>query len=477
MMEHADDLSDLDQLRSRYEVLRELGRDGGCVVYAVRGRGSDRHYAVKVISDPGFRSARPTALHVWHAHTVRQLDHPRMMVLHAVHHLQGGAVAIAMERRRGRTLAELIDEVGPLPADVVERVLRQIGEALAYLHSRDIAHRGVSPHSIFLDRDDNDDARLAHFGIDRSDYADFSAAGGAVLRAFAYLAPEQFDGKGTVDGRRVSARSDLYSLGLVGYSMLTGKRPWAAGSVEELIRMKRAEPLPALTTLRPDAPAHLCEVIERCLERKARRRWSSAHEFLASLDSAAASTGLPPTITRSGVRARVADSGKVLRKALGERLPHATRYRLALTVPVLVAGMVAVSLLRGSQPPATSGLIELLPPVTAAHEESPPAMQYLESDDLSVASVAPADASNDPIVTVAEVRVPDEPDPVSATPAALTPASTPEAPPSVPPPTGAHQFADGSSTSSGLVLLGDPINRRSATGVLGDPVRNGTRRQ
>ena len=117
MLEEADLFSDLDQLRSRYEVLRQLGRDGECTIYAVRGHGSDRHFLVKVMPNPAGRSRRSRFLNVWQGHTVHGVEHPSLMTIHAVHHLQGGAVAVAMERRRGQTLAERIRSEGALPFD------------------------------------------------------------------------------------------------------------------------------------------------------------------------------------------------------------------------------------------------------------------------------------------------------------------------------------------------------------------------
>src|SRR5690606_21263717 len=158
------------------------GHDGAASVHAARTRGTERHYAVKVMADQEAHGASPGVLHSWQAHNISPLEHPKLMVLHAVHHLQGGAVAVAMERRRGRSLAERRDE-GPLHLEEAEAILRDVAEALAYLHGRGVVHRGVRPTTIFLDRDSGH-ARLAYFSLDDS-------AGGAASR---YLAPEQLKG-------------------------------------------------------------------------------------------------------------------------------------------------------------------------------------------------------------------------------------------------------------------------------------------
>ncbi|MEX0912235.1 MAG: serine/threonine-protein kinase, partial [Gemmatimonadota bacterium] len=306
MMNQADVLGDLDQLASRYDVLRQMGHDGEYGVHAVRSRASNRHFAVKVMNDPGSRDARKGALYIWQAHTIRPLDHPHLTVLHAVHHLQGGAVAIAMERRRGCTLAERIEQTGPLPIHEVERVLRDVGGALAYVHGHRAVHRGVRPHSIFLDRDSGE-ARLAPFGLDRGHGdSDPSDGGAATLRAFSYLAPEQIAGREQVEGRQLGPCTDLYGLGLAGYAMLTGVQPWAGTDLDDLLARRDTEPLPPLRALRPDAPAYLCDAIEGCLEPDPRRRWRSADAFLACLDP---STPSPtPALDLTGIGLRVADA-------------------------------------------------------------------------------------------------------------------------------------------------------------------------
>ncbi len=350
MIYEEDVLTDLDQLRSRYEVLRRLGRDGSSHVYAVRSRDSHRHYLVKVMEDSGEARTKPDALHLWQAHTVRALEHPKLMTLHAVHYLQGGAVALAMDRRRGRTLAELLDEVGPLSTRRVEHVLRDAAEALAYLHSRGVVHRGVRPASIFLDQDLGH-ARLAHFGVDRNETADeLGNEVRALLRMFSYLAPEQIAGRNVVDGRRLGPRTDLYSLGLVGYAMLAGRDPWQGRTLEDLLEARRQNELTPIVELRPDVPVSLREAVEGCLATNPRRRWRSVAEFMAVLDPSGA-VEVPEPVRPSAAEGILGEGIRIVSAGLSARPRTGAFARFGVTAVVAVAGVVTVSTVRGGGDP------------------------------------------------------------------------------------------------------------------------------
>ena len=262
-MYEGDVLTDLDQLRSRYEVLRRLGFDGGREVYAVRSKVGERHFAVGIVDRDG-AAAGPGALHLSQAHTIQPLSHPGLVPIHAVHHLQGGSVAVAIDRRRGCTLEDRLREEGTPPPSEVEAVLREIGEALGYLHGRGVVHRRVRTSSIFLDRD-AERARLCVFGIEHE--------------------PVGPQGESRpVDGKRlrVGPATDLFGLGLVGYEMLAGRAP-AAGDA-----------LPPLRELRPELPEPLLVAIEGCLAAKPSSRWRSAADVIAALDGE-----IPPRNARS----------------------------------------------------------------------------------------------------------------------------------------------------------------------------------
>ncbi|HUE97196.1 MAG TPA: protein kinase [Longimicrobiaceae bacterium] len=447
MLDEGNVLSDLDQLRSRYDVLRQLGRDGAYPVYAVRSRSPERHFAVHVPERPRTGSAKAGDLHISQAHTMAPLTHPKLMEIHAVHHLQDGAVAVAMVRRRGRTLAERLESEGPLPAREAEAVLRDVAEALAYLHGRSVTHRGVRPQSIFLDRDAGH-ARLAPFGIDR-DGADGSAD---ATPKHAYLAPEQLGEDGAIEERRVSARTDLYALGLTAYAMLTGRQPWKRATVETLPDLRASAPLAPLATLRPDAPPYLREAIEACLERSPRRRPKDVEDMLRRLDPAA-----PPARPRpAGAATRsLAAAFESVRTTATQRLRTPANRRLAVGLP-LAAAVAVVSLMSLS----SFGL-----PIDA--DSARPGGGSAAARPVPPAMAAPA--------TVARKTRPSPERPAAPTlsamagPNGVDAAQPPSSPPSArnaspPPQTASRQAARRGAPAAeprrqvGYVLLGEPVH-------------------
>ncbi|MQA90446.1 MAG: protein kinase [Gemmatimonas sp.] len=432
MLDETNVLSDLDQLQSRYDDLHPLGHDGSCIVYGGRIRGTDRGVAVKVLTEAEPRANRPGTLCGWQAHTMQQLAHPNLVPLHAVHHLQGGAVALAMEHRRRPTLAAVINRLGPLPVAQVELVLRDIAAALGYVHERGVVHRGVRPQSIFLD-EANGRVLLAHFGIDHTrEGVGETARHTANLRTIAYFAPEQLDGQARIDEQKLTSQSDLYSLGLVGHVMLTGEQPRESADPDPPAGKPLRKAGSRVAELREDAPDYLCRAIEGCLEKRPRRRWRTAEEFLEQLD--AAGGGSPPeekaglAILRSGVKSSVGAFGKVL----GERLPDATRTRLAVAVPSIAFALVTFEMLQGdhempviSIPPSEVTRVEIDPIAPPPGEPMATPVDEPLADPVAVPESAFGSASKDNYVLPLDVDPSAEP--------TVEPAPEPSAP-STPPP-------------------------------------------
>lgn len=467
MFDDLDVLSDLDQLRSRYEILGELGHDGASVVYRGRIPRSDREVAIKHMSTRHPPGAKPGPRFGWQAHTLKQLHHPNLLGLHAVHHLQGGALALSMEPGRLRTLAEVMRGVGPLPLEQVERVLRDVAAALAYLHENGVVHRGVRPQSIYLD-EEGGRAVLADFGVDVESEGR-GAARGAVIRTFAYLAPEQVGGASQVDGPQLSARTDVYSLALVGYAMLTGRQPWEGESLEGVIARQKGEPHPSPAALRPDVPDPMCRAIEGALDRNPGRRWKSVAEFVAHLDGsvphAEPARSVDWAAWAGAGRARVEALGKALGKAIGVQEAVKSRARLALVGSAVAAAVATVGILQLSPQPTPRPLVDAgaaLLPVAPARAPVAAVPEPTEA--------APTGVLSSPLRAVA-VELP----PVTARPAARSP-RTGSADPSPPRPTrpaarrGTPRSSGGASATERIVLLGSAIEP-GVPPLLGDPVQ------
>jgi uncharacterized protein YecT (DUF1311 family) len=265
-------------LGRRYEFLSELGRGGMAVVYLARDRESGEEVAIKLVAARYAGDEEAVRRFAREARTVAGLRHPNLVRTLSVEELDGRASAIVNEYVRGRTLRAVLRAVpGPLPFDSALRVLRDVAAGLAHAHAARIVHRDVKPENIFLE-DATDRALLADFGIARPlDVDSQLTIAGAALGTPSYMAPEQ------VDGRTADERADVYALGLVGWEMLSGRRPWQGESLYAVLHKQKHEPLPSLAALRPDIPAFLLAALDGALAKDPAERWRDASEFLARL--------------------------------------------------------------------------------------------------------------------------------------------------------------------------------------------------
>ncbi|MEP7383054.1 MAG: protein kinase [Gemmatimonadota bacterium] len=272
------------ELDTEYECRGELGRGGMAVVYRARERSLGRDVAIKVVRPRFHSDSESVARLAREARTVAQLEHPNIVSLHAVKQLTNG-LALVMQLIPGMTLKGALSR-GALSPVETEQVLRDIARALAYAHRCGVVHRDVKPENIFLD-EITGRALLSDFGVARSieENTELTATGTAIGTP-TYMSPEQIDG-GHLDGR-----SDLYALGMVGWEMLSGQRPWAGESLYSVIYRQKHDPLPPLDLLRADVPPKLQFLIEGLMHKNPERRWISAARFLTLLASDDAIPGL-----------------------------------------------------------------------------------------------------------------------------------------------------------------------------------------
>ena len=263
------------ELDVEYTCLGELGRGGMAVVYRAREQSLGRDVAIKVVRPRFHTDQESVARLAREARTVAQLEHPNIVSLHAVKRLDNG-LALVMQLVPGMTLKAALAR-GAMSPNEAENVLRDIARALAYAHRCGVVHRDVKPENIFLD-EITGRALLSDFGVARSieENTELTATGTAIGTP-TYMSPEQIDG-GHLDGR-----SDLYALGMVGWEMLSGQRPWAGESLYSVIYRQKHDPLPPLDNIRPDVPPKLQYLIEGLMHKNPDRRWSSSARFLTFL--------------------------------------------------------------------------------------------------------------------------------------------------------------------------------------------------
>ncbi len=270
-------------LDARYKVERILGRGGMGLVLAVRDQELDERFALKLLV--GDRAGRETAEQRFmrEAKAAQQIRSPHVMEVNRVGRLVSGERYILMEYLDGYDLAQMLERRGALPFDEALRYIIEACAGLAAAHRFGIVHRDIKPSNLFLVQRPNQPPiiKLIDFGIskytpDELNLTQTNAFVGSPL----YMSPEQLTA-----AKHVDARSDLFSLGVVLYQLLTGKIPFAADNVNEVgQRILHAAPEPP-TRLRPELPWHVDAVIEKCLAKQVAHRYQNAVELSHALET------------------------------------------------------------------------------------------------------------------------------------------------------------------------------------------------
>ena len=269
--------AEFGHLAEEYDFLRVLARGAVAEVYLARDRDTGRHVAIKRIRAQLSDDPETVARFAREARIVAGLDHPGIVRTLAVQRPEPGTLAIVMQYVPWPTLRTLLAEEGPLPFERATAILRHLASALRYAHARGIVHRDVKPDNVFV-HPPTDRTLLADFGSARPIAADVPVTlTGAAIGTPTYMSPEQ------IAGRPLDGRSDLYSLGLVGWEMLSGERPWEGEGLYGVLHRQQHEALPSLADLRPRIPASLLFAVDGLLPKAPEQRWPDADAFLAAL--------------------------------------------------------------------------------------------------------------------------------------------------------------------------------------------------
>ncbi len=263
----------------RYDILREIGRGGMAIVFLAYQKSLDRQVAIKVLLpflgfDPGL-----VQRFLREARTQGRLDHPSIVRVYEFYD-EGGLTFFTMPYVSGPSLRALLEQEARPPLARALRYLCQAADALSYAHRQGVIHRDVKPDNMVLD-EERDCVILTDFGIAKALSAQTSlTTPGDLLGTPHYMSPEQGEGKLDLDGR-----ADQYSLGLVGYEMLAGKRPFEASTLAELMYKHRFEDPESLETLRTDLPLTLRVTISRAIAKDREDRFPTMDAFLAAVQS------------------------------------------------------------------------------------------------------------------------------------------------------------------------------------------------
>jgi eukaryotic-like serine/threonine-protein kinase len=273
-------------LAAHYELDCEIGRGGMGIVYRAKDRRLKRQVAIKLLPpELAFRSEIKSRF-LREAETAAQLSHPNIVPIYTVDE-QEGLVFFVMAYISGDNLAKRLHERGVLTVDETRRVLREVADALAYAHDRGVVHRDIKPDNILLEQASGRPL-VTDFGIARAMDSEGDSrltATGMAIGTPAYMSPEQAAGEREIDGR-----SDLYSLGILGYQMLTGEPPFVASSTPAMLVKHISErPIP-VEQRRTDVPQDLARTVMMLLEKEPANRFPTAAALVSALDSRMAPT-------------------------------------------------------------------------------------------------------------------------------------------------------------------------------------------
>src|SRR4051794_15593760 len=260
----------------RYRITHRIGSGGMADVYCARDAHLGRDVAIKVLHRRFARDREFVERFKREASAAASLNHPNVVnVFDRGEH--DGTYYIAMENLPGRTLKEVIQQEAPLGQRRTIDLAIQILQAAGFAHRRGVVHRDFKPHNVIVG--DDDSVKVTDFGIARAGASEMTETG-SIMGTAQYLSPEQ------AQGQRVDARSDLYSIGIILFELLTGRVPFTGESAVSIALKHVSEPAPPVSAFRPDVHAALEAIVARSLVKDPAGRFQSAEEFVLALDEA-----------------------------------------------------------------------------------------------------------------------------------------------------------------------------------------------
>jgi serine/threonine-protein kinase len=330
-------------LSGRYRLEEKIGSGGMSTVYLARDLTLERWVAVKVLHRE--ISDQPDQIERFRreARAVAQLSHPNVVAVIDAGE-DGGYPYIVFEHISGETLKRRIERLGNLPLDEAAAYAIEIGRGLAAAHASKLVHRDVKPQNVLIDPEGR--AKVTDFGIARSLESDGLTKTGRVLGTTDYVSPEQ------AMGQDVDERSDVYSLGVLLYEMLTGEVPFKAETLVGVAMKHVNEPMPDVQAVRPEVSSALASVVDRSTAKDPDRRYANMAELLADLE-----TALEVEVARGGAHGEattVIESVSKDRKVLTGRRVSAAGVVLVLAATIAALLIAALTGGGGHQTSATA---------------------------------------------------------------------------------------------------------------------------
>lgn len=265
-------------LAGRYELFEKIGEGGMSVVYKAKDKLLNRYIAIKVLKPEFVKDHKFIESFRRESQAAASLSHPNIVNIFDVGQ-EGNIHYIVMELVEGRTLSDLIHEEGPLPYPRVIELTKQIAAALSTAHKNQIIHRDVKPHNVLITSDGT--AKITDFGIAKAVNSStiVDTTGGGIMGSVHYFSPEQ------ARGGYVDEKSDIYSLGIVMYEMLTGRVPFDGDNPVNIALMHINSEMVPPSKLISGIPPALERIVLKCTDKYQTNRFASADDLIKALDN------------------------------------------------------------------------------------------------------------------------------------------------------------------------------------------------
>lgn len=270
-------MSERNVLAGRYELIEKIGDGGMAIVYKAKDRLLKRFIAVKILKPEFVQDIKFVENFRKESHAAASLSHPNIVSIYDVGQ-EGNINYIVMELVSGKTLNELIKEEAPMDYRKAADITKQVASGLSAAHKKGIVHRDVKPHNILMTEDGI--AKITDFGIAKAVTNTTIVDSGKdnVMGSVHYFSPEQ------AKGANVDEKSDIYSLGIVLYEMLTGKVPFDGDNPVTIALMQINEPVTPPSVFNHNVPPGLERIVMKAVEKQPKDRFASADEMIEALD-------------------------------------------------------------------------------------------------------------------------------------------------------------------------------------------------
>lgn len=280
------------QMLGAYRIINQIGKGGMAAVYKAYQPSMDRYVAIKVLPSQLAESKEFATRFQQEARIIAKLEHPHILPVFDYGESDGIAYFVMRYLEAG-TLKNKMESGRPLPLNEIDRIFTQLTDALSYAHSHSIVHRDLKPANALIDSHGN--IFLTDFGIAKllESASPRLTQTDAIMGTPAYISPEQ------AQALPVDQRSDIYSLGIILYEMVTGRVPFSADTPLAIILKHISDPLPLPSLIKPDIPAPIEQVILKALAKDPKDRFATAAEFASAWKRALEEREATPRVTET----------------------------------------------------------------------------------------------------------------------------------------------------------------------------------